>query len=97
MAACPGSGRPTVDACYFRGAGQRGNRGDMWAVDVSTSPTFIAGTPRRLFAAPRMANAFDISPDGRRFAMVQEDDTPPTRELRLVLNGLKTTPAAVGR
>jgi eukaryotic-like serine/threonine-protein kinase len=74
---------------YFRGSGPRGNRGDMWAVDVSTSPAFSAGTPRRLFAAPSMAEDFDIAPDGRRFAMVQEDDTAPTRELRLVLNGLR--------
>ena len=82
---------------YFRGSGPRGSRGDMWVVDVFTDPTFSAGTPRRLFAAPSMAENFDIAPDGRRFAMVQEDDTPLPRELRLVLNGLKATPAAVGR
>jgi serine/threonine-protein kinase len=88
---------PDGRALYYRVPGLRGSRGDMWAVDVSTAPTFSAGRPRRLFGAPRMGDAFDIAPDGRRFAMVQEDDTPPPRELRLVLNGLTATPAAGGR
>ena len=82
---------------YYRLPGPLGNRGDVWVVDVSSSPTFSAGKPGRLFAAPRLAGQFDIAPDGRRFAMVQEDDMPPPRELRIVLNGLRATPSSAGR
>ena len=82
---------------YYRLPGSRGNRGDMWVVDVSASPSFSAGKPRRLFAAPRLLSQFDIAPNGRRFAMVQEDDTPPPRELRIVLNCLRATPSSRGR
>ena len=48
----------------------------MMAVDVTTEPTFSAGTPRLLFegtyelSGGTRAN-YDVTPDGQRFVMVQ--------------------------
>ena len=58
----------------------------MWAVDVADGPRFSVGRPRQLFSMSGFAQNFDITPDGRRFVMVQLDTTPPPGQLQLVLN-----------
>ena len=65
--------------------------GKLMAVDVTTQPTFQAGTPRvvldggfRLTAGAQGAN-YDISPDGQRFLVIQGSDANLT-QLNVVLN-----------
>ena len=47
-------------------------------VDITTQPTFRAGTPRMLFDGPDYKSIsftradHDISPDGQRFLMIKE-------------------------
>jgi len=66
----------------------------MMAVDISTTRVFSQGKPHELFAGPFVrawagyarAN-YDVSPDGRRFLMLEPvtlDEAPPT-EIRVVL------------
>jgi serine/threonine-protein kinase len=56
----------------------------MMAVDIETTPTFRAGTPRMLFEQPGYSSSsrqYDVAPDGQRFLMLklQRDaaNTPP--------------------
>ena len=65
--------------------------GQLMAVDITTEPTFQAGTPRvvleegfRLVAGTQGAN-YDVSPDGQRFLMVQGGEANLT-QLNVVLN-----------
>jgi serine/threonine-protein kinase len=51
----------------------------LMAVDVTPGPTFVSGVPRRLFPlggyrSARNRQQYDVSPDGRRFVMIQ---SPP--------------------
>ena len=44
--------------------------------DVTPGPTFVSGVPRRLFPldgyrSARNRQQYDVSPDGRRFIMIQ--------------------------
>jgi Tol biopolymer transport system component len=58
----------------------------MMAVDVKTGPVFAAGTPRLLFEG-QFSSRYDISPDGRRFLMIQPVEPPqPATRIELVLN-----------
>jgi hypothetical protein len=67
--------------------------GDLMMVSsIVTAPSFSAGTPRLLFRGsfdaepgPSGSHSYDVSPDGRRFLMVQSE---PLTELRIVLNWL---------
>ena len=52
----------------------------MMAVEITTQPTFRAGTPTLVFEGqyfrdivPSEAN-YDITPDGRRFLMIKESE-----------------------
>jgi len=50
--------------------------GQMMVVDITTGPTFGAGTPRLLFEGSYQSGAigaafYDVTPDGQRFVMVQ--------------------------
>jgi len=50
------------------------DRLDLIAVPVTLTPTFAAGTPRRLFAAAdnsALTSGYDVSRDGRRFLMAR--------------------------
>ena len=60
----------------------------IMAVDIQTSPTFRAGTPKTLFETARGTNDFDVAPDGRRFLMIKQPEAQPGRQndLRIVLN-----------
>ena len=82
---------------YYLGPAGAGGPVGMWVVDIATSPTFSASRPRLLFPAPGFVPQFDITPDGKRFVMVQEDTTPPPQQLHLVLNWFKTPPVSGAR
>ena len=64
----------------------------MMAVDVTLQPTFTAGKPHVVFEGPFTSTAYlrnyDLTPDDRRFFMVQLKETsePPLREMILVQN-----------
>jgi serine/threonine-protein kinase len=61
---------------------------DLIAVPVTLSPTFAAGTPRRLFAAADfnpLSFPFDVSHDGRRFLMARPADARSMRADQLVI------------
>jgi serine/threonine-protein kinase len=72
----------------------RGSDGNLMAVPISLGPTLTVGRPRPLFRfAGRFrisgnASAYDIHPDGRRFIMVSEPETPIPfpRQINVVLN-----------
>ena len=58
------------------------------AAGVGTTGSFRAERPRRLFAGPYggegRGNNYDVAPDGRRFAMVKDDEASALRELTVV-------------
>ena len=67
--------------------------GDVWAVDVSTTPTFRAGTPRLVFRGEGKYNVrsaplypFDVSFDGQRFALIRTLKTDAANRIDLILN-----------
>jgi len=61
----------------------------MMAVAVKLAPTFDAGLPRLLFQGDFGATAgirgYDVTPDGRRFLMVQQKDRPHTTVTEMIL------------
>ena len=68
------------------------NGDQLMAVDITTDPTFSAGTPKVLFEGTfEMANLsranYDVAPDGQRFVMIQEggSDSAPA-QINFVLN-----------
>ena len=69
----------------------RNENGDqMMAVDITTEPTFRAGTPRLLFEGSYLrggvAGAFyDATPDGQRFLMTQAGEERGS-QINVVLN-----------
>jgi hypothetical protein len=64
----------------------------LMVVDVATTPTFSAGTPRVLFAgrygsSPTGITAYSQSVDGRRFLRCQQVQPPqPLDSIDVVLN-----------
>jgi hypothetical protein len=74
--------------------------GDIWAVDVETTPTFRAGTPHLVFAGNGKYNVrsaplypFDVSADGQRFVLIRTLKTEAANRIDVVLNW----PAELGR
>jgi len=70
---------------------REGNK--MMAVEVKTRPTFSTGTPSLLFAGQYLHQSpvgradYDITPDGRRFLMVQpHTHEPSAKQINVVLN-----------
>jgi eukaryotic-like serine/threonine-protein kinase len=58
----------------------------IWTVNVAPGSQFAVSRPQHLFATPGFsALFFDITPDGRRFVMVQSDPTPLPDKLHLVM------------
>jgi len=53
----------------------------MMAVDVTPGEAFRAGTPTPLFQAPRGTIVGDVTPDGKRFLLVQSGAAPFTAVL----------------
>ena len=64
----------------------------MMAVDIATEPTFTAGIPRELFKGKYVGTFpvrnYDVTPDGRRFLMVQGpgQSAEAVTQIHLVLN-----------
>jgi len=59
------------------------------AVSVTTTPTFSAGTPHKLFEGPFRADGpfrpYDVTPDGQRFLMVRAAEQPPAHVSQMML------------
>ena len=68
------------------------NGNQMIAVDITTEPTFSAGTPRPLFEGffQRSAgtlSAYDVTADGQRFVMIREGGLDSgASQINVVLN-----------
>jgi Tol biopolymer transport system component len=64
----------------------------MMVADITTSPAFAAGKPRRLFEKPLESSLtfwpnYDVTPDGRRFVMVKRlDEDAELAQINVVLN-----------
>lgn len=63
----------------------------MFAVEVTTSPTFSVSVPRVLFEGdfellPRGDTNYDVAPDGQRFLMVQQERLSAERPVTVVAN-----------
>jgi serine/threonine-protein kinase len=64
----------------------------MMAVDITTQPSFQAGTPRLLFEGKydelRNVTNFDVTPDGQRFLMIKpsEQQAQAATQIHVVLN-----------
>jgi serine/threonine-protein kinase len=85
---------PDGSTLYYRRGSATSVPGDLMAVPTTLTPGFTAGRPRSLFRfggrfrASGNASAYDIHPDGRRFIMVSEPETPvtQTRQINIVVN-----------
>jgi Tol biopolymer transport system component len=82
---------PDGRALYFTGLTDR----TMWVSRVTTAPALTVGSPTRMFGTDGYFGAFDVSPDGNRFAMVRRGPSPPLNRLELVQHALATV--ATGR
>jgi serine/threonine-protein kinase len=63
----------------------------MMAVEIRTSPTFTAGSPRKLFegryvAGPNGVSSYDVSADGRFLRVQPMHPDPPTDQIQVTLN-----------
>ena len=64
----------------------------MMAVEITTEPTFSAGTPRLLFDGTSVPGGslanYDVAPDGQRFLMLKpvESETSAPTQIHVVLN-----------
>jgi len=72
----------------------RGGNNKMMAVEITTRPSFAAGSPKLLFEAGQYMPPtgpfsypfpnYDVSPDGQRFLMITKESKPP--QINVVLN-----------
>ena len=67
------------------------NAGQIWAVDVRTSPTFSAGPPKALFpdtfvTAPNNRTGYSIAADNRFLFAQRVRPDPPITQLPVVMN-----------
>jgi Tol biopolymer transport system component len=71
---------------------------EFYAVEVETEPTFTVGTPVLLFSGRYRATGrdYDVSPDGRRFVLMRNDDPRTMGTLRVVLNWWQLAGARLG-
>jgi serine/threonine-protein kinase len=75
----------------------------LLAVDVRISPAFDTGRPREVFAAdfelPGASAGYDVSPEGRRFLVLRDVETPDraVTDLQVVLNGFGLFAPAASR
>ena len=62
--------------------------GGFGAVDVKTDgPTFVAGTPKPLFAAHAATGNYAVTGDGQRFlVLAPTDEKPPTEPIDVLVN-----------
>jgi hypothetical protein len=61
----------------------------MMAVPITTTPSFTAGTPRKLFEGryrtQTVTRGYDVTADGRRFFFTQNKERPPVRATQMIL------------
>jgi serine/threonine-protein kinase len=75
----------------------------LMVVDIRTVPEFGAGKPREIFAAgldlPGGSTGYDPSPDGQRFLVLQDKETPDrsVENLNVILDGFGLFAPAVPR
>ena len=69
------------------------NGDQMIVVDITTEPTFSAGTPRVLFERryafthrPDAPRNYDVARDGQRFLMIKSEQEAAVTQLNVVLN-----------
>ena len=60
--------------------------GTIMSVDISTTPSFSAATPKPLFKGPRGVIYWDLAADGQRFLMPVPQDANAAAAYRVVLN-----------
>ncbi len=68
-----------------------GSGDQMMAVDITTGPTFRAGSPRLLFEGSYESGVvgtalYDVTPDGQRFVMVQAQQGAAQAQINFTLN-----------
>jgi serine/threonine-protein kinase len=65
-----------------------GQKSRVMAVSIETKPTLKAGQPRMLFEGPYFQSGHDIAvtPDGKGFILIREDDTTGPKEIEVVVN-----------
>ena len=65
-----------------------GQKSRVMAVSIETKPTLKAGQPRVLFEGPYFESGHDIAvtPDGKGFILIRENDTTGPREIEVVVN-----------
>jgi hypothetical protein len=57
----------------------------LMSVEVKTTPSFSAGTPRVLFE--KSFSEYDVSPDGTRIALVEtSEDTSSGDQIQVIIN-----------
>lgn len=73
-----------------RGNGEALDLLQFMAVPVTTHPTFTAGVPKVLFrrqspVTARPVRGYDVTPDGRRFLVVEDKERPPIKATEMIL------------
>ena len=65
-----------------------GQKTRIMAVSIDTKPALQAGKPRMLFEGPYFESGHDIAvtPDGKGFILIRENDTAGPREMQVVVN-----------
>ena len=63
----------------------------MMAVDITTTPTAVVGTPRKLFEgsysrSPAFWPNYDVTPDGQRFLMIKGSPRVPATRINVMLD-----------
>ena len=64
----------------------------MMAVDITSRPSFVAGSPRVLLETPfatygNNLMSYDVAPDGQRFLGIRDiNPEPPANQINVVLN-----------
>ena len=73
----------------------------VMAVEITTQPSFQAGTPRLVFEGSYVRHGgtpetnFAVTPDGQRFLMLKAVEQQPQSEIRVVLNWFEELKAKV--
>ena len=67
----------------------------VMTTEVSTSPSFAPKTPAVLLDGQYPNMNFDVSPDGNRFLMLKQDETPPISQLAVVFGWFEELKARV--
>jgi len=77
---------PDAKTIYYQ------NGSTMMAIDIISEPTLTAAKPRLLFDGvmelkpSNNARSYDLSPDGRKFVMIQPEQDSATPQIHIVQN-----------